>query len=52
MSVRKIASWLALAMVVLFLINSPEAAAQIVRSGGNALVAAGSSLVSFVASLV
>ena len=52
MSVRKIASWLVLAMVVLFLINSPEYAAQIVLSGGSALAAVGSSLASFVASLV
>ena len=37
MSVRKIASWLVLAMVILFLINSPESAAQIVLSGASAL---------------
>ena len=52
MSVRKIASWLVLAMVILFLINSPESAAQIVLSGSSALAAAGSLLASFVASLV
>ena len=39
MSVRKIASWLVLAMVILFLINSPESAAQIVLSGASALAA-------------
>ena len=52
MSVRRIATWLVLAMVVLFLINSPQTAAQLVLSGSHALAAAGSSLASFVTSLV
>jgi hypothetical protein len=52
MSLRKIASWTAFAMVVLYLVHSPEDAAQLVLSGGSALAVAGSSLASFVASLV
>jgi hypothetical protein len=48
---RRVITWLAVALVVLYVINSPEAAAQVVRNAGSGLVTAASSLVSFVGSL-
>jgi hypothetical protein len=50
-NLRKLVTWLAVALLVLYVIKSPDEAAQVVRNAGGGLVAAASSLVSFVGSL-
>ena len=52
MNLRKVIAWSVLALIVLFVIKSPDHAAQVVRDAGGGLVVAASSLVSFVGSLV
>ena len=51
-SLKKVLTWLAVAVLVLYLVNFPEQAAGLVRTAGSALVTTGEALVSFVTSLV
>jgi hypothetical protein len=51
-SLKKVVSWLVVAFVVFYVIKFPEASANFVRSAGNALGSAASSLAAFVGSLV
>jgi hypothetical protein len=50
-NLKKIVTWLIVAFVVFYVIQAPEASAQIVRNAGHALGNAASSLASFVGSL-
>ena len=50
-NLKGIIAWLVLALVVLYVIDSPGDAAQFVRSAGDGLGNAASALVSFVGSL-
>jgi hypothetical protein len=50
-NLRKVLTWLAVAMVVLYVIQSPDDAAQVARDAGGALAVLASSLASFVSSL-
>jgi hypothetical protein len=49
-NLRKLVTWLAVAMVMLYVIQSPNHAAQAVRNAGDGLVVAATSLISFVGS--
>jgi hypothetical protein len=51
-SPKKVITWLVIAFVVFYVIKFPENSAQFVRSAGNALGSAASSLADFVGSLV
>ena len=51
MNLRRIVIWLSFALVVLYVIQFPTHAAQVVRSAGGGLAHVGSSLVDFVGSL-
>ena len=51
-NLKKIVTWLVVAFVVFYVIQAPEASAQLVRNAGNALGDAASSLAAFVGSLV
>ena len=48
---KKVLTWLALAFVIFYVIKAPETSADIVRSAGQALGEAASSLAAFVGSL-
>ena len=48
---KKVITWLAIAFVVFYVIKAPESSADIVRSAGQALGDAASSLAAFVGSL-
>jgi len=50
--VKKILTWLILAFVIFYVIQAPEASAQMVKNVGTALGNAASSLAEFVKSLV
>ena len=50
-SVKKVITWLVVAFVVFYVIQAPEASAQLVRNVGHALGSAASSLSAFVSSL-
>jgi hypothetical protein len=52
MSVKKILTWLVIAFALFYVIQAPEASADLVRSAGNALGDAAQSLAEFVGSLV
>ncbi len=52
MNLKKVVTWLVVAFVIFYVIQAPEASAQIVRNAGNALGDAASSLAAFVGSLV
>ena len=52
MSVKKVLTWLVIAFALFYVIQAPEASAQIVRNAGHALGDAASSLAAFVGSLV
>ena len=52
MSLKKVLTWLVLAFVIFYVIQAPEASAQLVRSAGEALGDAAHSLAAFVGSLV
>ncbi len=52
MNLKKVVTWLIVAFVVFYVIQAPEASAQIVRNAGHALGDAASSLAAFVGSLV
>jgi large-conductance mechanosensitive channel len=48
---KKVLGWLVIAFVVFYVIKAPESSAEIVRSAGQALGDAASSLAAFVGSL-
>ena len=52
MSLKKVLTWLVIAFALFYVIQAPEASAQLVRSAGNALGDAAQSLAAFVGSLV
>ena len=52
MSGKKVLTWLVIAFALFYVIQAPEASAQLVRSAGNALGDAAQSLAAFVGSLV
>ncbi len=52
MNLKKVVTWLVVAFVVFYVIQAPEASAQIVRNAGQALGDAAQSLAAFVGSLV
>jgi hypothetical protein len=52
MSLKKVLTWLVLAFVIFYVIQAPEASAQLVRNAGEALGDAAHSLAAFVGSLV
>jgi hypothetical protein len=51
-NLRKVIAWLILALVVLFVLKSPDRAAEILRTAGGGLADAARSLGAFVGSLV
>jgi hypothetical protein len=51
-NLKKVVTWLVVAFAVFYVIQAPEASAQIVRNAGHALGDAASSLAAFVGSLV
>ena len=52
MTLKKILTWLVVAFVVFYIIQAPEASAELVKSAGHALGDAAESLAAFVGSLV
>ncbi|MGY1604170.1 hypothetical protein [Geodermatophilus sp. SYSU D00815] len=52
MNLKKVVTWLVVAFVVFYVIKFPENSAEFVRSAGDALGNAASSLADFVGSLV
>jgi hypothetical protein len=50
-NVRRVITWLVVALVLLYVIDSPEHAAQLVSNAGGGLSTAASSLLSFLGSL-
>ncbi|MFW3171899.1 hypothetical protein [Geodermatophilus sp. CPCC 206100] len=51
-NLKKVLTWLVVAFVVFYVIQAPENSAEIVRSAGEALGDAASSLAAFVGSLI
>jgi len=51
-NLKKVVTWLVVAFVIFYIIRAPESSAEIVRSAGQALGDAASSLASFVGSLI
>jgi len=51
-NLKKVLTWLVVAFVVFYIIQAPESSAELVRSAGQALNDAASSLADFVGSLV
>jgi large-conductance mechanosensitive channel len=51
MTLKKVLTWLVVAFVIFYVIKAPESSAQLVRSAGQALGDAASSLAAFVGSL-
>jgi hypothetical protein len=51
-NLKKVLVWLAVAFVVFYVIQQPESSAQMVKSAGEALGDAASSIAAFVTSLV
>ena len=49
---KKVLTWLVIAFALFYVIQAPEASAQLVRNAGNALGDAAQSLAAFVGSLV
>jgi len=52
MSLKKVLAWLVIAFALFYVIQAPEASAQLVRTAGRALGDAAQSLAAFVGSLV
>ncbi len=52
MNLKKVITWLVVAFVVFYVIQAPEKSAEIVKSAGETLGDAASSLADFVGSLV
>lgn len=51
MNLKKVLVWLAVAFVVWYVIQQPESSAEMVRSAGEALGGAASSIAAFLSSL-
>jgi hypothetical protein len=51
-NLKKIVTWLVVAFIIFYVIQAPEQSAELVRSAGQALGDAASSLAQFVGSLV
>jgi hypothetical protein len=51
MSLKRVLTWLLLAFALFYVIQAPEASAQLVRTAGHALGDAAQSLAAFVGSL-
>jgi hypothetical protein len=51
-NLKKVVTWLVVAFVVFYVIQAPEASAQLVRNAGEALGDAAASMAAFVGSLV
>jgi hypothetical protein len=51
-NLKKVVTWLVVAFVIFYVIQAPEASAQIVRNIGTALGNAASSFAAFIGSLV
>jgi hypothetical protein len=51
-NLKKVVTWLVVAFIVFYVIQAPEQSAELVRSAGQALGDAASSLAQFVGSLV
>jgi hypothetical protein len=51
-NLKKVVTWLVVAFVLFFVIQAPEQSAELVRSAGQALGDAATSLAQFVGSLV
>ena len=51
MTLKKVLTWLVLAFVVFYVIKAPESSAALVKSAGQAMGDAASSLAAFVGSL-
>jgi hypothetical protein len=51
-NLKKVLTWLVVAFVIFYIIQAPENSAEIVRTAGQALGDAASSLAAFVGSLV
>ena len=52
MSVTKLVAWLVIAFALFYVIQAPEASAELVKSAGNALGNAAQSFAEFLGSLV
>jgi hypothetical protein len=52
MNLKKVLTWLVVAFVIFYVIQAPEASAQLVRNAGEALGDAAQSFAAFVGSLV
>ena len=52
MNLKKVVTWLVVAFVIFYVIRAPEQSAELVRSAGQALGDAASSLAAFVGELV
>jgi hypothetical protein len=52
MNLKKVLTWLVIAFVLFYVIQAPEASAELVRSAGQALGNAAESFAAFVGSLV
>ncbi|WP_167759088.1 hypothetical protein [Blastococcus sp. TF02A-35] len=52
MNLKKVLTWVVVAFVLFYVIQQPEASAELVRNAGEALGSAASSLSEFVGSLV
>ncbi len=52
MNLKKVITWLVVAFVIFYVIQAPEKSAEIVKSAGETLGNAASSLADFVGSLV
>jgi large-conductance mechanosensitive channel len=51
-NLKKVIAWLVVAFVIFYIIQAPEASAQIVKNAGQALGNAASSFAAFIGSLV
>jgi hypothetical protein len=49
---KRVVVWLAFALVILYVVQSPDHAAEVVRDAGGGIAVIATSLVSFVGSLV
>ncbi len=52
MNLKKILTWLVVAFVVFYIIQAPEASAELVKSAGTALGDAAQSLSAFIGNLI
>ena len=52
MTLKKVVAWLVIAFALFYVIQAPEASAELVKSAGNALGNAAQSIAAFIGSLV